>query len=398
MILSLIIISNDAVKRCVRGELIFSLRDVVGRRPKHAGIAELKDKRGKFVAIAFVSPGSRYYLRIISRKKEKADRAFWRERILAAYKRRSRLEALTDAYRVVHAEADGIPSVVIDKYNDIWSLQISSAGAETIKNDLAEIIADEFGPASIIEKNDLAIRKFEGLSLAEKTIYGDRSGTFVREGSQRFKVDVLRGQKTGAYLDYRAFRLKAREFAMGFCLDAFCYEGWFSCQIAKSASNVVAVDSSEEAISAAKENARQNGHDNIEFIKSDVFKYLDRCERKFDFIHLDPPPFAKGHGRIESAIAGYKKLLSGALGLINDGGILFVSSCSHAVTENVLEKTVLDCMKRAGFKPEIVFRGIQDVDHPLLKGFPRSLYLKAIAAKVALSGPHFSQTVHCGGG
>lgn len=381
MILSSIILTSDAARRCASGELNFTSRDVVGRRPAHAGIAVLKDRRGKFVASAFVSPGSRYFLRVITRKDEEIGGAYWRERLRAAYERRGRLFEITDAFRVVHSEADGIPSVVIDKYNDIWSMQITSLGAETIKNELVEMIVDEFSPASIVEKNNLAMRESEGLPLLEKIIYGDRSETCVREGGERFKVDVLSGQKTGAYLDYRAFRLKAREFARGFCLDAFCYEGWFSCQIAGTASCVVAVDSSEGAVNAAMENAGLNGHSNIEFVRSDVFKYLDRCERRFEFVHLDPPPFARGYGKVASAISGYRKLLCGALGLLNAGGVLFVSSCSHAVTENVLEKTLLDCAVQAGFRAEIVFRGIQDSDHPLLRGFPRSLYLKAVAAR-----------------
>ena len=379
--LSSITISNDAAKRLEAGEMWFGVRDVVGRRQKIAGIAYLLDKRKRSLGLAFVSPGSRYYLRLFSRKRENVDKEYWRSKIRRAYERRSEIAKLTNAFRVVHAESDGIPGVVIDKYNDIWSLQITCGGAETIKDHLIDIIVDDYNPSSIIEKNDLEARKLEDLPFVEKVVYGGKTLTIADEGKEQFEIDVLHGQKTGAYLDYRNFRLKAREFAKGVCLDAFCYQGWFSCQIAEIADRVIAIDSSRAAIDAAKKNARLNGHNNIEFVKSDVFKYLKNCDERFDFIHLDPPSFAKGYSQLRSAVSGYKNLINAALKLLNPGGIFFTSACSHNITERVLERTLLECVSGAGLGCDVVFRGIQDRDHPVLRGHSESLYLKALAVK-----------------
>lgn len=381
--LSSLILTNDAVRRCGAGERWFSERDVVGRSPRLPGIALLLDRRRRSIAQAFCSPGSRYFLRIITDSEEPIGREFWRRRVHEAYKRREPLMKITDAFRVVHAEADGIPGVVIDRYNDIWSLQITSAGAETIAPLLTEIIVRGFRPASLIEKNDLPARKDEGLPLADRVAWGEKAATIVREGDCRFAVDVLAGQKSGAYLDYRPFRLKAREFARGRCLDAFCYHGWTACQMAPHADAVIAVDASADAIAAATENAARNDRSNVTCIRADVFEYLKGCRESFAFIHLDPPAFAKGRLKLANALAGYQRLLKEAWRLLEPGGCLMVSACSHAITERILEEEVRKSMAKAGRRGEAVFRGIQDIDHPVLKGFPESLYLKAIAVRTA---------------
>lgn len=379
--ISSLIITNDAAARCARGERWLSARDVVGRRPTFPGIATILDRRRRFVARAFSSPGSRCFLRVITTSEEAIDRAFWRRRVRRAFERREGLAPTTNAFRVVHAEADGIPGVVIDKYNDVWAIQVSAAGAETVAGDLCEIIVQDFCPAALVEKNDIPVRREEGLPTAQRLAWGTKGRPLVREGDQRFEVDVLAGQKTGAYLDYRAFRLRARAFARGRCLDAFSYQGWFSCQIAARADAVVAVDASADAVAAARENARRNGHPNIECLRADAFEYLRGCSETFSFIHLDPPPFAKGRASLGAAIAGYRRLLKEAWRLLDSRGVLMVSACSHAITERILEEVVLTSMARAGRSGEVVFRGIQDADHPVLRGFPESLYLKAIAVR-----------------
>lgn len=380
-----ITVSNDAAKRLAAGRLWFARSDVVGRKPNIPGIVNLVDRRGRSVGMAFLSPGSQYYLRVFSKSKQKTDKMFWRERIVSANDRRSSFLTTTDAYRVVHAEADGIPAVIIDRYNDIWAIQITASGAMTIAQDLIDIIVQEFAPAAIVEKNSSQSRSSEGVPKEDRIIFGDRSDTVIRELDQRFEVDVLAGQKTGAYLDYRAFRIKAREFVHGLCLDAFCYQGWFSCQIASKAANVISVDGSSSALAAAKRNAQINGHDNIEFVKADVLDYLKKCKREFDFIHLDPPSFSKGAGGRVQAMAGYSRLITSAARLTRRGGVMMVSSCSHAVTEGMLERAAVSALKKLGFDAEVLFSGIQDRDHPVRNGHPESLYLKAIALSLTNS-------------
>ncbi|MBI2091756.1 MAG: class I SAM-dependent rRNA methyltransferase [Deltaproteobacteria bacterium] len=406
-----VIISASAAKKLESGYPWIFERDIFSRRFDMAGIVAMQDKRGRFMGQAFYSPKSKIALRFITKSKAALDKEFWRRRILASFDHRT-VREVSDAFRVIYAESDGIPSVVIDKYNDIFAIQTTSAGAETIKSELIDIIAEECRPAAIIEKNNVEVRKLEGLQMIERIVYGDKTTTIVHEGSQKFEADILHGQKTGAYLDYRAFRLKARELVRNsaslrapqgrgnllnaiedgklFCctrndmraLDLFCYQGWLSCHIAGKADKVIAVDASKEAIKAAKRNTELNEHANIEFICKDVFDFLSCCNEKFDFIHVDPPPFAKGRVDLPSAIKGYGKLIKASIKLLKSGGILFASSCSHHISENLLEKMVCGAAAEADAKCDIIYRGIQDKDHPVLKGFPESLYLKAIAVKV----------------
>jgi len=159
-------------------------------------------------------------------------------------------------------------------------------------------------------------------------------------------------------------------------LDLFCYEGWLACHAATVAEKVTAVDSSVAAIEMAGRNARLNGHKNIEFVCADAFEFLKGCGEKFDLVHIDPPPFAKGRESLASALKGYEKLCRAAFPLLKDGGILFISSCSHHVTERLLEDAV---RRSAPAGSKTIYRGVQDSDHPVLKGFPESLYLKGVA-------------------
>lgn len=374
-----IVVSNRAAKRIGEGLLWLREDDVVGRKAKIAQIVKIIGRKNEVLGMAFLSPSSRYYLRIFSGSEEKVDADFWQGRIARAYDRRKKMLATTDAVRVVHAEADGIPAVVIDKYNDVWSFQVTSACAEALKGIIIDIIKKLFDPKAIVEKDDISARRLEDLPLVEGVVFGSEARTIIKERDQKFSVDVLRGQKTGAYLDYRSIRRKARELARGDCLDAFCYEGWLACRIASNADRVVAIDSSSKAIDAARENVRLNNHGNVECLKADVFEYLKGCDDAFDFIHLDPPSFSKGGGSRAMAIKGYEKLLTLAFQRLKKGGALMVSSCSHAITERILEQTTLKIAEASGFKAEAIWRGIQDSDHPVIAGHPESLYLKALA-------------------
>ena len=374
--------ANSGVSKVGAGAIWLTARDISGRLPPHPCIAYLVDKRGRVHATAFVSNAGGIPVRVIEPKKVTADKEFWRRRIMCAYERRAELSKETNAFRVVSSESDGTPSVTIDKYNDIWAVQTTSAGAETIKGDIIDIIIDEFKPASIIEKNDVVSRTADGLVRREFVCFGTNTATEIREGTERFMVDVLGGQKTGAYLDYRSIRKKGAGAISGRVLDAFCYQGWFACQAAANAKEVVAVDSSESAIDAARVNGERNAHNNIKFICADVFKYLESTEEMFDAIHLDPPSFVRSRQKLTVAIMGYKKLLSAALKRLETGGTLIVSSCSHHISERILEDVVTESVKKGGREAKVLFRAVQDIDHPLKKGFAEALYLKAIAVKI----------------
>jgi 23S rRNA (cytosine1962-C5)-methyltransferase len=380
---STVTISNAAARRLQAGALWFSEREAIGRTPIFPGIASVFDARGSFLARAFVSPGSRYFLRVIAREDRAIDAAFFRERIEAANRRRAKLSEITDAYRVVHAESDGLPSIVVDRYADVCSLQITSPGAETMREQIVRALVGIFEPASIILKAESAMRRAERLPTDDAFLLGSKATALVREGDQRFEVDVLTGQKTGAYLDYRSIRRAAKEMARGRCLDAFCYQGWLSCQIASKAERVVAVDASQAALDAARRNAVLNGRSNIDFVRADAFDFLTRCNDRFDFVHVDPPAMAKERAHLHTAIAAYRKLAAAGINLLDAGGTLLISSCSHKITERMLEEVALDALNKSGRNGKIVWRGIQDIDHPILRGFPESLYLKAVTIEIS---------------
>lgn len=377
-----ITISNGAAARIASGELWFSESDCIGRKPRMPAIVQLVDRRHKIHGMALLSPDSRYYLRIFSNRDEDVNKEFWRARILNAHKRRAKLFPITDAYRIVNGESDGIPTVVIERYNDIYSLQIQSSGAELIKQDICDIIREEFSPRAIVLKGGSGLKGDPSLQSKDGILFGDLSSAVIREGAQNFAVDLVTGQKSGAFLDYRAFRLKGRELARGRSLDGFCYQGWFACQIADRAERVIAIDSSKGAIAAAKRNGEINSKDNIDFVTADLFDWLRSSSERFDFIHLDPPSFAKGGASRDAAVRGYRKLIADALPLLNSGGIFFISSCAHAITERILEETTVDMISKTHRSCDVIYRGIQDCDHPVIKGHAPSLYLKAIALKV----------------
>jgi 23S rRNA (cytosine1962-C5)-methyltransferase len=421
-----VIIGARAAKKAKEGHPWVAVRDVLSRRFSTAGIVGVLDKKGEFLGQAFYSPRSKIALRLITRSKEKIDREFWVKRVQGALKRRKEytaqdFNASSNAFRVVYAESDGMPSIIIDKYNDIASFQITSAGAETVKEDIVAAVKKVLRSAAIIEKDDIAVRRLEGLPLIERIVLGDKTATVITEGGLRFEVDVLRGQKTGAYLDYRRFRLnppspplaKGGTAGISTALDLFCYQGWMACRLAKNFTKVIAVDASQDAITAAKRNAQLNGipchsrvrgdDGGIEFICADAFEYLKetaghypssksaaggRVERQrtayplFDLIHLDPPPFAKGRKNLPAALKGYEGLILDAVKLLKKGGVLFVSSCSHHISEGALEKIIEKTFQVSGFNFHVIYRGIQDSDHPVMKGFSESLYLKAIAVRI----------------
>ncbi|MBI4211708.1 MAG: class I SAM-dependent rRNA methyltransferase [Deltaproteobacteria bacterium] len=377
-----ITIKNKAIERCQSGYPWVMDLDVIGRTPTFPGVVAVKNKSGEHIGFAFCSPGSRYFLRVFYIGDAVIDRLFWRKRLLAAVERRQPFKKVTNAYRLVSAESDGFPSIVIDQYNDILSLQVSSSGAETMKGMLIELLKKELDPASIVEKNNASHRRQEGFPLQDRLAFGTKKATTIFEGDQQFDVDVVTGQKTGAYLDYRAFRFKGRELARGKCLDLFCYQGWFSCHLAMKAASVVAVDSSAPALNAAHHNAAKNNHPNIMLMKGDAFSFLESSNEKFDFIHIDPPAVVREHRKIEIALEAYRHLVDQAYRCLLPEGILMISSCSHKISQRMLEKVVEEGMSRRKQHGDIIFRGIQDKDHPVLRGVPETLYLKAIAVKM----------------
>jgi len=345
-------------------------------------VVSLETKNGKFLARGFYSDHSKIALRVISRSPEVIDAPFWEKRLLSAFRYRQAVVQQTNAYRLIYGESDGIPSLVVDRYANHFVLQTLTQGTENLLPLFTEIILKLFQPVSIILRNDVMVRDLEGLPREKKILFGEcPKEVQVFEGEIHYLADLWTGQKTGAYLDQRENRLLGARFLRGAVLDAFCYHGLFGLHGARRASGVIGIDSSQEAIDRAKENASLNGLNNTEFHRGNVFDFLKAAveeKRHFDGIILDPPPFAKRKENVDGASRGYKELNLRAMRLLNPGGVLVTSSCSYNLSESKFLEILRDCAKDSGSTCRIVERRGQSADHPVLLSFPESLYLKCL--------------------
>jgi 23S rRNA (cytosine1962-C5)-methyltransferase len=255
-----------------------------------------------------------------------------------------------------------------------------SQGADHLTPLFVELLSELFQPASLILRNDLSVRGLEGLPQEKKILMGSLPGNIeVCEEDIRYRVDPWSGQKTGSYLDQRENRIRAGAYFRGEVLDAFCYQGLFGLHAARTATRVICVDSSQEALERAAENARLNGLENMEFRRENVFDFLKaEVERgnHYDGINLDPPAFAKSRGDIASAARGYKELNLKAIRLLKQGGILITSSCSYNLSESKFLEILKESARDAKADMRIIERRGQSADHPVLLAFPESYYLK----------------------
>jgi len=345
-------------------------------------IAILEDKKGRFLAQGFYSAQSKIAFRLITYSAEQINAQFWKRRIQEAYlfrKERGVLEQ-TNAYRLIYGEADGIPSLIVDRYDNHFVLQTLSLAADNLLAIFTQALHDLFSPASITLRNDLHVRALEGLPLEKRVLWGNLPARVkIFEGKLAFWVDLYQGQKTGAFLDQRENRLLAAQLLQGNILDAFCYQGWFALQVAKNSTQVIGVDSSAEALELAKENALLNGISNVELVKDNVFDFLKvakKKEKNFQGIILDPPAFAKSKEDLPTASRGYKEINLRALYLLCPGGILVTSSCSYNLLETRFLEILRECARDTGTTLKILYKTGQSADHPVLLNFPESSYLK----------------------
>jgi 23S rRNA (cytosine1962-C5)-methyltransferase len=345
-------------------------------------LVTLEKKSGEFLAQGFYSGRSKIAFRLVSRNKESINRDFWKEGFQRADRYRRTVVKGTNAYRLVYGESDGFPSLIVDRYADHLVLQTLSQGADHLTSLFADLLAELFKPSSIILRNDLAVRDLEDLPQEKKVIQGKLPGKIeVYEENIRYRVDPWTGQKTGAFLDQRENRIRAGVYLRGEVLDAFCYQGLFALHAARSASRVTCVDSSQEALEQAAENARLNGLANLEFRRENVFDFLkEEVERgkQYDGINIDPPAFAKSKENVSSASRGYKELNLRAIRLLKPGGILMTSSCSYNLPESKFLDILRDCARDAKANLRIVEKRGQSADHPILLSFPESSYLKCL--------------------
>ena len=345
-----------------------------------AGVVSVTDPRGRFLGQALASPRSEIRLRLLERTEAPIDRAWWRAQIGAAMSRREGIDA--NAFRVVHGEGDGLPSLVVDKYDRWIVAQLLSAGLETMRDDIVAALVELFEPEGILLRNDVPVRKQEGLDEKIVLMHGTVPESIeIREGVVRYFAAPWEGQKTGAFLDQRENRLLAGQLVRpgGTALDCFSYHGSFALHLATRAGRVAALDASREALARGTENAVLNGFDNIDWVEGDAFEALrewERAGRRFDLVVLDPPAFAKHRGALGQALRGYAEINLRAMRILAPGGVLLTASCSHHVSRADFLKMLSNAAADSGRRLTLERVLGQAVDHPEVITIPETGYLK----------------------
>src|SRR5215468_383328 len=365
--------------------------DRVAGRPATGDTVAIRAASGAFLAWAAHSPQSQIRARVWSwNEGASIDEGFVGERVADAIARRKALANATDAVRLVHGEADELPGVVCDRYGDVAVFQFSSTGGDRWREPIVDAVLAETGCRTAYERSDLDVRQLEGLPPRSGVLRGELAAADVEivEHGLRYGIDVVRGQKTGFYLDQRANRDRVRALASGGdVLNCFCYTGGFTLNaLAGGARSVLSLDSSGAALALARENARRNGFADAraDWLEADVFtalRGLRDAGRRFDLIVLDPPKFAPTAAHAPKAARAYKDINLLALKLARPGGLLVTFSCSGGVSPELFQKIVAGAAADAGAVTQMLERLQADADHPVLLSFPEGEYLKGLTLR-----------------
>lgn len=338
--------------------------------------------RDRRIGDALYSTRSQIALRMVTRGDTRADAALWRRRIEAAVAVRERLRIDATAYRVVHGEADLLPSLIVDRYADWLVVQALSQGVERLMPEIVSMLVELLAPAGVLARNDPKVRTLEGLEQTVTVLFGAVPETIeVRELGIGYTVDPYRGQKTGLFLDQRENREAAARYASGRLLDAFSYNGGFALRLAAQCSEVVALDISADAVARIEANATANGVTNVSARAVNVFdelRHFERSGERFDTIVLDPPAFAKNKASVPGAISGYRDINLRALRILQPGGTLLTCSCSYNLDESLFLDVVQQAAADAHAPVAVLEKRMQGRDHPVLLGVPETYYLKCL--------------------
>ena len=351
-------------------------------------LVSVVDQRGQAFGTALYSSSSQIAIRLISHEPVADLSALLRQRLADAIAYRERIIRDTNAYRLVFSEADFLPGLIVDRYNDILSLQIltQAMDAETAREVITSELTDRLHPASMIERADPRVRQLEDLPPRPSgLIQGDKTSTIFTMNGVQFHFDALAGQKTGAFLDQRENYAASAQYAHGEALDVFCYQGGFALHLAPRCSRVTGVDSSRPALEVADQNATVNGQ-NIEWIEANAFDLLkdySSSGSRYDTIVLDPPAFAKTKRDLDAALRGYKELNLRALKMLRPGGVLVTCSCSYHVSQADFIGVLADAARDAHRTLRLAEVRGQAKDHPILLNVPETAYLKCIIAIVS---------------
>jgi 23S rRNA (cytosine1962-C5)-methyltransferase len=329
---------------------------------------------------AFFSDQSQITLRMVTAGDESFGERGWHERIAAALRFRDSLTIDATAYRLVHGEADGLPSLIVDRYDDYLVLQALSQATERHLPEIVAALVDLLSPAGILARNDPRVRALEGLPQAVKVLHGEVPAVIeVREGLVSYQVDPWHGQKTGLFLDQRENREAAGRYAHGRVLDCFSYNGGFALYLAPQSESVLALDASADAVARISANAARNHLAHVSAREANVFdelRYFERERTRFDTIVLDPPAFAKSRATVPSALRGYREINLRAMRLLESGGALLTASCSFHVRRPEFLAMLAEAAADSGRRMTLESVLGQGVDHPELLTVPETGYLK----------------------
>lgn len=357
---------------------------------KAGDIVNVLNSKRKLMGKGFFSPHSAITVRMLSFEDAEINEKFFYTRLLSSIKRRHKLLEKTNALRLVYSEADELPTLVVDKYDDFIVIQTLGAGTDIRKNLFVDILCQILKPRGVYERNDVPVRAFEGLPSSKSLLMGNTPGVLtIKENNIKFFVDIENGQKTGFYLDQR----DNRDILNGFSdnaavLDCFCYTGGFSMYaLHYGASHVTGIDASQESIMLARKNALLNNFadKNFEFKTANAFdelKQFDLAGKKFDIVILDPPSFIRKKENLEGASRGYKEINLRAIKILKPGGILITCCCSYHVSLEIFKNILISCAADAKRSVRILDIKNHPQDHPLLLQLKESYYLKCFLLQV----------------
>jgi len=381
-------ISHRGADRLKQGHVWVYRSDVVSAEGIAPGsVVGVVDERGKFLGTALYSSASQIAIRMIARQAVADWNALLRQRIRDAIAYRERVVRDTNAYRIIFSEADFLPGLIVDRYDDLLCLQVLTQAMEAapVRATIVSELGEQLKPAAVAERVDARVRELEQLpTRSSGLLQGQKSGTVFSMNGVRFHYDALEGQKTGAFLDQRENYAAAAQYARGEALDVFCYQGGFALHLAQHCSKVTGVDSSRPALEVADQNAALNGRE-IEWIEANAFDLLrDYADagREYDAIVLDPPAFAKSKRNLDTALRGYKELNLRALKMLRAGGILITCSCSFHVSRSEFMEVVADAARDVHRNLRILENRTQARDHPILLNVPETAYLKCLIVDV----------------
>jgi 23S rRNA (cytosine1962-C5)-methyltransferase len=378
--MSSVVISARGEQRIRIGHPWIYRADVVDVQAAGGDAVEVIGPRRRTLGQALFSDRSQISLRMLTRGEAPFDESILRARLERAIRFRETLGLDADAYRLVHAEADLLPSLIVDRYGSHLVVQTLSQGMDRLLSAVTRFLTELVEPAGILARNDPRVRALEGLDQKVEVLSGDVPETVsVREGPIEFEVDLRHGQKTGLFLDQRENREAAARYARGRLLDCFSYHGGFALRLAGQCAEAEAIDISPEAVARIEANAARNDVSNLRAREANVFDELRRLEKageRYDTIVLDPPAFAKNKASVPNALAGYKEINLRAIRLLAPGGYLVTCSCSYNVNEELFAAMLHEASIDSHAQVAVVEKRMQGRDHPVLVGVPETHYLK----------------------